>query len=286
MRRWNLVTPVAARTLVLASAALAVVSIATAAFNGLTDEPYTTPRYASLFLAGIDAYARPLVFTYTQTIYVYHGGFERVVGVYFSDSHYVYLPLLTFLQIPGVDYRWFALTLWAVMIYLLRADPFRLVVLGSPYVALMAASGYNDFPALLFLTLAFVGVGGRRSKIAEILALGVKQFANVVVFAYYLVRREWLGALVTAAVTVAIVLPFVIWDSTSALCTALPVYQLTRPSVCPEHAGSPFAWNYWLYPLWVVAIYPRAVERWLRRAARLLRRPFGSPTPAPARDSP
>ena len=247
--------------LILAGFGLALVSVFTGGGNGLTDEPFTTPRYAGLLFSGHDPYNYPLIFNYVQYGQTIH-----------SVSIYVYLPLLMFLQVPYVDYKVFAIACWLGIVALVRKDFYATVALGQPYVALMAASGFNDLPVLLLMTVGFVGIHGKRQKWAELLSLGCKQFANVVVFLYYVFQRDWRNAFVTAGVTAAFLLPFLYWDWTSTICHA-GVYD--RLSFCARYSSYiPWALNYSLYPLWAAAIFYPAILAGLRRGrwASTLRR--------------
>jgi putative flippase GtrA len=223
---------------------LGVFSILTGIQNGLTDEPYTTPRYVTLLWAGENPYAHPLVFDYTQYGVAYH-----------SVSYYVYLPLLQFVFLPGIDYRWVAFACWFALFWAVRRDPIAAVLVAQPYVVLIAASGYNDLPTLLLLTWGFIGLGGRPRKWAEWLGLGMKQFANVVVLAYYVARKDLRNALVTIGVTAAFLVPFLLWSPESTACNAV-LYGL--PSWCydlADHNVAGWNWNYSLYPLWVVVAF-------------------------------
>jgi putative flippase GtrA len=242
----------------------AIASVLTGAGNGLTDEPFTTPRYVSLLFAHQDPYVVPLVFDYVQYGQTIH-----------SQSVYLYLPLLMFFQVPGTDYKWFAVGCWALMVLLVRKNFDVGVMLAQPYVAIIAASGYNDLVVLLFMSLAFVGIEGRRQRWAEWLALGMKQFANAFVLAYYLIRRDWRNTLLTAGVSAAFVLPFLVWSGPAVLCPAVVADRLPTCSA----GGSPsYLLNYSVWVVWAVAVfYPRLVgevrrhatggwvDRWLER---------------------
>lgn len=248
------------RFLLVAGLVFGVVSILTSWGNGLTDEPFTTPRFVSMLWAHQDPYVVPLVFNYVQ------------YGVTIqSKSIYPYLPLLMFLQVPGLDYKWFALACWVGMVLLVRKKFDAGILLAQPYVAVMAASGYNDFPVLLLLTVAFVGAAGRRQRWAQLLALGAKQFANAIVLAYYLVRRDWKNVLVTIGVSAAFILPFVIWSGPTVLC---PTVFANRLASCPSGGTAQYLLNYAVWPVWVLAIfYPAALAatRWSAQRGRLAR---------------
>jgi putative flippase GtrA len=239
-------------------------SILTGGANGLTDEPFTTPRYVTLLFAHQDPYVVPLVFNYVQYGQTLH-----------SQSLYLYGPLLMFLQVPGLDYKWFALGCWVVMILLVRKRFDVAVMLAQPYVAIMAASGYNDLVVLVFMTLAFVGYEGRRQRWAEWLALGMKQFANLFVLAYYVLRRDWKNTVLTAGISLAFIVPFYLWSGPGVLCPAILADRL--PS-CAGGGAPSYLLNYSLWVVWAVAIFsPQFVDVLRRRAqsgrpARLLAR--------------
>ncbi len=241
------------RFLLVAGLVFGVISILTGAGNGLTDEPYTTPRFVTLLWAHQDPYVVPLVFNYVQYGQTIH-----------SYSIYPYLPLLMFLQVPGLDYKWFALGCWVGMVLLVRKRFDAGDLLAQPYVVVMAASGYNDFPVLLLLTVAFVGVEGRRQRWAQLLALGAKQFANAIVLVYYAVRRDWKNFLVTVGVSAAFILPFVVWSGPTVLC---PAVLADRLSSCPAGGEAQFLLNYALWPVWVLAVFYLTVVGTIRASA-------------------
>ncbi len=241
--------------LLVAGVAFAVVSILTGWGNGLTDEAFTTPRFAAFLLSGHDPYTTPLTFAYVA--YGQH---------FVSSSFYVYLPLLMFLQVPGLPYKWFSLGCWVVLVLLVRRRFDVAVVLAQPYVMLIGENGYNDLVVLLLLTVGFVGWGGRRQKWAEWLSLGCKQFANVFVLAYYAVRRDVRNLVLTAAVSVVFVLPFLLWGGSAALC---PTLVANRPAFCPHTGGVQLLANYPVWPVWVEAVFYlpalAAVRAWWTR---------------------
>ena len=257
--------------LLAVGAALAVGSVVTGFLNGFSDEPYGTPAYAAL---GWGLYSHPVAFSYVQ-----YG------KTYFENSYDVYLPLLAFVQIPGVDYRWVSLLAWAGMIYFVRTRPIALAGLAVPWIPLLAANGQNDFVPLFALTLALTVPLGRYGWPAEVFALALKQLANVVVFLYHLARREYLRALLAAVITVAILTPFLYLDANGVYCHVL----IGDPgSGCVGHPWTFFVFkrNYWLYPTWVLVVFYEplrlAATRALRRVAPQRRSPrAGAPIPPP-----
>ncbi|HXY12756.1 MAG TPA: hypothetical protein VEJ85_04590 [Thermoplasmata archaeon] len=241
------------RFLLLTGIVFAVVSVFTGWGNGLTDEPFTTPRFVTLLWSHQDPYVVPLVFNYVQYGQTIH-----------SYSIYPYLPLLMFFQVPGLSYKWVTLGCWVGMVLLVRNRFDAGVYLAQPYVVVMAASGYNDFPVLLLLTLAFVGFEGVRLRWAQILALGMKQFANVIVLGYYALRRDWKNFLVTAGVSAAYILPFVIWSGPTVLC---PTVFADRLSSCPNGGTAQYLLNYAVWPVWVLAVFYPVFVRQTRASA-------------------
>jgi putative flippase GtrA len=226
------------------SLALALFSVLTGHWNGLTDEPYTTPAFARLWP---NLYGSPLHLVYYQ-----YGS-----GPYSFMDYNVYLPLLTFIQAPGVDYRWVTLGAWLLMVWWVRKSGATVTLLAAPWVGLLAANGFNDFVPLAALTATFVALSGWRSRLAEVLSLGLKQFANIIVVAVHLWRRRWSDALLAVGVTVAFLAPFVYLDPSAVWCHVV----LASPSGCAGAGGLtsvPVAMshlNYLLWPAWLLAVF-------------------------------
>ncbi len=242
-----------APVLVAASAVLAVASFLTGRYNGLTDEPYVMPQLVGPLLHGIDPYTVVRTYTYQQ--------YGTTLSV---RTGFVYLPLYLVLQPFVVPYKVFALAAWGASVALVWRRPFARVALGQPFVALLAANGFNDFPVLLLLTLAYVGVGSQRSWWAEALALGCKQFANAFVIGYHLLRRDFRRALIAVGITVVIVLPFVLWNPSAFACETLPL----TPHSCGSASTADFYahTNYYLWPLWGLALFYVPIAAWSRRS--------------------
>jgi hypothetical protein len=240
---------------VATSVVLAVVSTTTGFYNGLTDEPYATPAFVAHWWPGL--YSTPIQITYSQ-----YG-----TGPIHLSASYVYLPLLPWIQIPGLDYRWVAIAAWALTLYLLRRNGAAVVAWGSLYVALLAANGFNDFVPVAVLTLAFVALPGWKGKVAEVVGLGLKQFANVFVVAYHLYHRRWGAAALAAGVTLAILVPFLIVDPLAVWCGVVLVGQSSCSSfgeslAHPTMSGTQPVYghlNYYLWPLWVLVTF---LPRW------------------------
>ncbi|HLM90727.1 MAG TPA: hypothetical protein VK424_01545 [Thermoplasmata archaeon] len=226
--------------------AVAVFSIVTGILNGFSDEPYSTPAYAAL---GWGLYTHPVHFTYLQygTSYV-------------ENSYDVYLPLLTFLQVPGLDYRWVSLAAWGGSLYWLRRDPVAAGGFATPWIPLLAANGQNDFVPLLALTVALaVPLSRGGTWAAEVVALALKQLANVVVVLYHLARREYLRAAAAVAITAALLLPFLWIDAGAVYCHVI----VGDPgNTCVGHSWTFFVFkrNYWLYPTWVAVVFHRPLR--------------------------
>lgn len=231
-------------------AAVATISVLTGALNGLSDEPYTTPAYAAL---GFGLYIHPIAITYLQ------------YGVVHSETSFdVYLPLLAFIQVPGLDYRWVSTLAWGGMVLWLRGDPRAATTLSMAWVPLLAANGQNDFVPLLAVSLAIARSATPGARWVEVVALGLKQLANVVVFVYHLARREYRWAAASVIVTAMFLLPFAWIDPSSVYCHVL----LADPGTsCAPRGPSFFAFkrNFWLYPMWAVAVYYAPIMAWVRR---------------------
>jgi hypothetical protein len=243
--------PWAVPALIVAGVALAVASIATGLLNGFSDEPYGTPAYAAL---GWGLYSHPIAVHYVQ--YGTPG---------FTSSYDVYLPLLTFVQIPGVDYRWVSVLAWSAMIYLVRTRPIALAGLAVPWIPLLAANGQNDYVPLFALTLALAVPLGRYRWPAEVFALALKQLANIVVVLFHLARREYLRAMLAVAITVALLAPFLYLDANGVYCHVLVGDPGTG---CTGHPWTWFVFkrNYWLYPTWILVVFYEPLARLGSRA--------------------
>ncbi len=246
------------------SAALGVVSIATGLFNGGTDEPFAIPRYVTVLAAGHNPYVVPLVFDYRVVQFL-----PGTVVPLHSTTTFVYLPLSMFLQIPftgAVGYESLTLFAWAATVYLLRHDRWSVLVFGSPVIALLAANGFNDLLPIALLTYALSPrAPPRRRTAAEIVAYGTKQFAPIVMGIYYLARRRWLALAGVALVTVAFVVPFLIWGPWPLVaCVAFLIPMASCPASEPLPAALYLHWNYYLWPVWLGALFGPRLYRWAR----------------------
>jgi hypothetical protein len=266
--RWGLTRdPTFLAVWVSVSVGVALVSFFTGWHNGLTDEPYATPAFAQLWP---NLYGQSINLAYTQ-----YGTPHSIVGLY-----NVYLPGLAFAVIPGISYAWTAMAAWLGTVYLLRKHGAAGLLWGGAWVGVMAANGFNDFVPLFALTLTFVTLTGRASKVAEVASLVLKQFANVVVIAVHLYHRQWRAALFAAAVTAAILAPFAVLSPGGVACHAL----LIQPFSCSAGPGPMLGpgilrhFNYLLWPLWAIAVFAPNYLRAMRNPAaagwrgRLVRR--------------
>jgi hypothetical protein len=224
--------------------ALAVASALTGYLNGVTDEPYGTPAFVHLLP---NLYGGGLHLSYDQ-----YGTPSAL------DSAYIYLPLLTFIQVPGLDYRWLMIGAWLAILYLVRTERATFVLFAGPAVGLLAAEGFNDFVPLLGVTLTLVTLSGWRSRVAEVVSLGLKQFANVIVVLYYAWHRRWSEVALAGGITAAILLPFAVLSPSGVVCHAL----LLNPSpTCASGGGAAFVaggpghLNYYLWPLYGLAVF-------------------------------
>jgi hypothetical protein len=237
--------------------AIAVVSVVTGILNGLSDEPYSTPAFAPL---GLQMYSRSVTITYVQ------------YGTSHTETVYdVYLPLLTYVQVPGLDYRWVSLAAWAGTLYLLRRDPLAQAGFSTTWIPLLAANGQNDFVPLFAVTLALVVPLGASGWLAEAFSLALKQWANVVVFLYHLARGEVLRALAAIAITAAVLAPFVLVNASGVWCHVIVGNSGTS---CTANPWTFFVFkrNYWLYPSWVAVVYFYPLTRGIRRLGDRRRR--------------
>jgi len=242
------------------SVLLAVVSVATGLFNGGTDESFTTPRYLSVLLAGHNPYVVPLVFTIHQV-----QGIPGNLVTLPSSTTFIYLPLMLFISAPGLSGPGFSLLMvgaWLLSLYLLRGEEWSLLIWGSPVVALWAANGFNDFAPLALLTFSFgVTEHPRIGRGLQFLALGLKQFAPFVVGIYYVARRRFVDLGITLLVTFLYLVPFLLWGpATSVLCSALLLHGCPVPPQFPQ--GFFLHWNYYLWPVWAVALFGPRLRRW------------------------
>jgi len=235
--------------------AVSVVSLVTGWHNGLTDEAFGTPAFAQVWP---NLYGTPISITYDQYGTTYT----------LSNLYNVYLPVLAFAEIPGFSYKWTALGSWILGLYLLRRRSASVVLWGGSWVGLMAANGFNDFVPFLTLTLAYVTLEGRSSRIAEVVSLGLKQFANVVVVVWHLYHRRWWDAVLAVVITAAILAPFAYLSPHGVVCHVL----LIQPGDCSQGAGSALGvgvlghLNYLLWPLWAFAVFGPNYVRTLRAA--------------------
>jgi hypothetical protein len=229
-----------------ASVGLAVFSVTTGIFNNLTDEPYATPAFIQLWPN------------------LYHG---VVHSMYFQFGRppptktwsFIYLPLLPFYQIPDFSYRYLMVLTWGGTAFLLRKNLYSLMLFTSPTVGLLAASGFSDFVPFLFITLSFVTLQGYQSRLAEVVSLGLKQLANVLIIGYHLLTRQWWRAAEAVLITVAICLPFILLDPSGFWNNAI----IGNCSAgCLLNGQSIFGWNrilshdnYSLWPVFAIAVF-------------------------------
>ena len=273
------------RKIFLISLVLAVLGVFAGYGSLATDEGRTTIAYGQEIVQLINPYSTQLTLPYQ--VHVFDFWQNSVTSV----SYDTYLPLISFLQIPGtgfVGYSLLCIALWAGMVYLVRDDAFASLTLASPIVALVAANGFNDMPVLFLMTLSLRGWSGTRAKVVEYLSYGMKQFANAFWVVFYLLQRQWLRAAVVVAVTLVIVSPFLVWDASAFYCRAL---TLGVGPGCPAGSARGLSdlwdhWNYYLWPLWVYALFRDGIHRrlsWLRD--RWSRREVGSDSDAERPDA-
>jgi hypothetical protein len=264
------------------SLAVGVVSIVTGIGNNATDEPFTMGAYLSVLLHGQDPYTTSVTVTYSaSTLNLWS---ESVSAPF----HYVYLPLLLFFQVPGTGapgYKAMCLACWVGIVYLVRKDEFAALCLVSPIVALVAANGFTDLPVLLLMTLSLRGATGVPGKAAEYASYAMKQFANAFWFLYYVVRRDALRAGLVVALTLVFAAPFIVWHPTGIWCEALTFSISPGCSSAMNSSRQPSDvyshWNYYLWVVWVYALFHAELRRLAGRLWAVVRRRPAEP-PAPA----
>ena len=252
------------RYLFVISVAISVVSIATGIGNNATDEPFTMGAYLGVLLRGQDPYTTSVWVSYSvHTLNLYS---ESVSGPF----HYVYLPLLLFVQVPGtgaVGYKAMCLACWMGIIYLLRKDRVAAIILVSPVVALVAANGFTDLPVLLLMTFSLrSSVPTVPKKAAEYATYAMKQFANAFWLVYYVVRRDALGASVVVVLTLLFAAPFILWHPTGIWCEAL-TFSVSPGCASAMNSSRQLSdlyshWNYYLWVVWVYALFRPEFHRW------------------------
>lgn len=268
--------------LLLVALGLAVVSVATGIGNNATDEPFAMGPFLSTLLSGHDPYTTPVTVTYTA----------RTLDLWSlhlaSHDHYVYLPLLLFLQPVGtgaLGYKAMCVACWGGIAYLVRKDRIAAILLASPIVALASANGFTDLPVLLLVTTALRGPGGTVGEVARYASYGVKQFANAFWLVYYLLRKEWLKAVLLLAVSAAFVAPFVLWHPYGVWCEAIAFSATPGCPASLNAARQPsdlYAhWNYYVWILWLIALFPDPLVRLGRAGLSRFRRGTSPPTPLP-----
>jgi hypothetical protein len=268
------------RILFVASAVIGVVSIVTGIGNNATDEPFTMAGYLGAILRGQDPYTTSVSITYTaRTLNLW----SLTVSTQF---HYVYLPLLLFFQVPGtgaVGYKSMCLACWFGIVYLVRRDRFASLCLVSPVVALVAANGFTDLPVLLLITLSVRGATGYPAKAAEYATYAMKQFANAFWFLYYIARRDVVRAVLVVVLTLVFAAPFLLWHPTGIWCEAL-TFSLSPGCSSAANSSRQLSdlyshWNYYLWILWVYALFRTELHRLAGRTwARLAHRGAASTT--------
>jgi hypothetical protein len=266
------------RVLFVVSGVIGVVSIVTGIGNNATDEPFTMGPYLGALLHGHDPYTTAVTVSYTaRTLNLWS---ESVT----AQFHYVYLPLLLFFQVPGTGatgYKALCLACWVGIVYVVRRDEVASLCLVSPVVALVAANGFTDLPVLLLVTVSVRGTKGVGGKAAEYATYAMKQFANAFWLVYYIVKRDAVRATLVVVLTVVFAAPFILWHPTTGIwCEAL-TFSLSPGCSAAANSSRQLSdlyshWNYYLWVLWVYALFCAPIHRYARRAWGLLRRPFAS----------
>lgn len=200
----------------------------------LTDEDDYMPHALADALAGRNPYA---------TTHRDEGVIERPWGDqgYAWETEYPYLPMLLFLQLPGLDYRWTALVAYGALLLALRHRRWGFWAFANPLGVWFAASGFNDF-----VPLALVAWSTRIPWLAW-LAAASKQFILPLLVVEAALTRSWRKLAGAAAFTLAVCIPFLAWDAPAFLEGVL----LDHLDKAPDAWNY---WNYWLYPVYAVAV--------------------------------
>lgn len=203
----------------------------------LTDEDDYMSRALGDLVAGRNPYATA------------HGGdvlVEYPWGTTWRDhweTTYPYLPALAFLQIPGLDYRWTSLLAYGLLLGALRERPGGFLAFGNPLVMVLAASGFNDFVALALLAWGLRG----RGLAYRALAAASKQLVLPLLLLDAALRRDWRPAAFAIGIAALATLPFVLADPAAFWHSAVSQHAAKVPKL------GKFL-NYWLYPLFAVAV--------------------------------
>lgn len=235
---------------------LGIFSIATGIFNGLTDVPFAFPLEQQILFQGRNPYNSYELVYWNRDLHV---------------SHFWELPLsLVFVPPIGgyIAFEIFMFICWCVTIYILR-NHIAGIMMSAPYVALLSANGFSDFLPILLLTISFVGINGRHYRIAEVISLGVKQFACVIVAIRYIFIRDYKNFIMTCLIILGWCLPFLIWDWHSFICQAVifenhsscvSSYFLGRENPAfLQIGGISITVNYMLYSLWLIGVYYKKI---------------------------
>ena len=231
----------------------------------LTDEPFSTPGYAQFFP---DLYGHRFVQTYDVPLWPHVLPSAVPSYTYTTDSYDLYLPLMTFIQIPGAPYQLVSLGCWAAAtgVAWKAGRGLAATTLVTPYVGLLAAGGFNDFVPILLMTASLTAGTLRGSLWTEALALGTKQFAPVISVIVHAVRREWARLALAVVITGAILLPFYLVDPHGVVCHAILVSDSCNGGNASASNLFLGHLNYYLYPLWLVGLFHGTLARWTRRA--------------------
>lgn len=257
-----------ARGLFWLSLGIALFGIATGLGGVATDEGRATPAYGQMMVSGVNPYWTQLTLNYN--VNVLFGLYSYPVT---SVTYDTYLPLISFVQVPGtgvLGYDLLCVAAWAGMVYIVRKDDFAAITLASPVVALLAANGFNDLPLLFFMTLSLRGWSGPKAKVVEYATYAMKQFANGFWLVYYIARRDWLQAVLVIPITLLLVSPFLVWEPTGIYCNALSFGW--GGSTCAMFGTSRGLndlwdhWNYYVWPVWIYALFRTTIDRWARTA--------------------
>lgn len=209
----------------------------------LTDEDDYMPYALADLVHGRNPYAT----VHTETRTVHRPWADQT---YSWTTALPYFPLIAFLQLPGIDYRWTALLSYGALLLALRGKRVGFWAFANPLVAWLAASGFNDFAPLALVAWS------ARSALPWLawLAAASKQFFLPLLAVDAFLRREWRVFVGSALFTLAVCVPFLLLDPGAFVRSAFLDHAAKAPRL--------FVFvNYALYPLYAATVM------WPARAA-------------------
>lgn len=216
----------------------------------LTDEDDYMP-YA---LADLAHGRNPYETTHAESYPLWRPWDQRPVA---WSTTYPYLPLLAPLQLPHVDYRWTALAAYGLLLLALRPRTLPYYAFANPLILWLAASGFNDFVPLALLAWST----RTRVRWLEWVAVACKQFVLPLVAVDCLLRRDGKRLATSALLGALFAAPLALLDPHAFLASAVEAHA-SKAGDLASH------WNYYLYPLFALAVMLPAALAAGKRPAR------------------